>query len=440
MPVYERGRGQRRHIWEITVEGNALVIRHGKVGQKPETYRREYHHASDAAGEVDRIIASRLADGYTLVRDEPPPVPPAPRSEIERQLRANPDDVELALVLADWLQQHGDPRGRLIVVQHELARQPRPELVAEERDLLTTHAAALLGELARYDRTVVRYAWKRGFLSDVRLAYDDAFPGDSVAEMLRIVCRRPDAPFIESLALGMPDGEPDHMFDYVVEQLVANARQLPRLSRLFIGDFMIGDEAEMSWTHLGDLAAVFPAFPRLTALTIQGGTFELGTIDAPALRELEIRTGGLAATAVRAITEAALPSLERLVLWFGSSAYGGGSVATDVVALVRAHERVRHLGICNAEFTDEACRLLAEMPIAARLVSLDLSRGTLTDDGAAALARGSYPQLATLDVRANYLTPRGIATLQAMCGETVELRADAQRDATDSERYPAVGE
>ena len=50
---------------------------------------------------------------------------------------------------------------------------------------------------------------------------------------------------------------------------------------------------------------------------------------------------------------------------------------------------VTRLGLRNAELTDDIARALPASTIASRLVHLDLSMGTMTDAGAAALVAGA---------------------------------------------------
>jgi uncharacterized protein (TIGR02996 family) len=53
------------------------------------------------------------------------PPPAAPRPEVLaflRDIKDHPDDDTPRLVLADWLEEHGDPRGEFVRVQCQLAR------------------------------------------------------------------------------------------------------------------------------------------------------------------------------------------------------------------------------------------------------------------------------------------------------------------------------
>src|SRR5947209_5479870 len=74
-----------------------------------------------------------------------------------RAIIEGPDDDDLRLVYADWLDERGDPRGEFIRVQVELARpsgddgppgaRRRGELEARERELLREHAGEWAGSL-----------------------------------------------------------------------------------------------------------------------------------------------------------------------------------------------------------------------------------------------------------------------------------------------------
>jgi uncharacterized protein (TIGR02996 family) len=68
------------------------------------------------------------------------------------EIRDQPEQDAPRLVLADWLEEQGDPRGTLLRVQCWLASEPadhpaRPAWEAQERDLLRQHRAGWVGLL-----------------------------------------------------------------------------------------------------------------------------------------------------------------------------------------------------------------------------------------------------------------------------------------------------
>lgn len=430
MARYERGFGPGRDVWEIEVDGCAWTIRYGRANRPLEVYRREYPTPAKAAREAEKLVASREEDGYALVVPEPPRPPPAPPSELELQLRAAPDDEKLLLVHADALQAAGDPRGELITVQLQL---PEADAAREVERLVRAHRGALLGGLAGCDPAIVQCRWRHGYLDDVRLGAGRRTPDSTPLHQLAQLLELPDAWFVRTLRLGLPV---QRDFGELVEAVIAARPRLPRLRELVVGDFEVPDESELSWVELGDVEGVFAL--ALERVRLQGGSMRLGTIRAPSLRELEIVTGGLTEENAAALAVAELPAIEKLVVWFGDVEYGSFAELEVLAPLLasRAWPRLVHLGLCNAHFTDALCEALPGSPLAAQVEVLELSMGTMSDDGALALARriDRFPRLRRLVVDESYLTARGVEALEAVVRE---VSARGQRSGA---RYPAVGE
>jgi uncharacterized protein (TIGR02996 family) len=90
---------------------------------------------------------------------------------LEAILEAPQDDTP-RLIYADWLEEHGDPRGEFIRLQCRLASKDEDDpfwsgLEARERQLLVEHEADWLGPL---HSLLKRWTFRRGFLDDVTLA------------------------------------------------------------------------------------------------------------------------------------------------------------------------------------------------------------------------------------------------------------------------------
>ena len=103
--------------------------------------------------------------------------------------------------------------------------------------------------------------------------------------------------------------------------------------------------------------------------------------------------------------------------------------------------RLTTLGLGNAEFTDDLIPLLARSPLLPRLQHLDLTMGTLSDAGAAALVshKQAFSHLKQLDLRHNCLGESGQADARSLgsfvlTGEQDDHRSDGE------DRYVAVGE
>ena len=87
---------------------------------------------------------------------------------LEAAIAAAPESLDGYLVYADWLQQRGELRGELIVVQRALAAAPNDAaLRAREAALFAEHGELLLGPLAR--ASDARMDWRCGFVRAIDL-------------------------------------------------------------------------------------------------------------------------------------------------------------------------------------------------------------------------------------------------------------------------------
>lgn len=194
--------------------------------------------------------------------------------------------------------------------------------------------------------------------------------------------------------------------------IVADADRFPGLRALFIAD-VISEECELSWLEMSDITPVLKAFPLLEELGVRGGGhyedagLRLSPVRHDHLRVLRFESGGLPRGVVQAVGASELPALEHLELWLGIDEYGGDSTIEDLAPLLSGDRfpRLRHLGLQNSASQDAIAAAVAAAPVVARLESLSLSMGLLTDAGAESLRDGeSLTHLALLDLRHNYLT------------------------------------
>lgn len=230
----------------------------------------------------------------------------------------------------------------------------------------------------------------------------------------------------------------------MVEALVAARPRLPALEAIFLGD-LICEESEISWIHQCDVSPIFSAYEKLTTFRVRGGTdLELGALAHASLRSLVVESGGLPGSVVRSAVLANLPALEHLELWLGTSEYGAGWSMDDLARLFEGtvHPALRTLGLRNSEEADALAKRLADAPITGRLHTLDLSLGTLTDEGGLALAASaSVKALRKLDLHRHYLSPEVAARL-AELGPEVDVSEPTEPDEWNGKkhRYVAVGE
>ncbi|MEU9859549.1 STM4015 family protein [Streptomyces sp. NPDC047971] len=258
-----------------------------------------------------------------------------------------------------------------------------------------------------------------------------------------------DTERVRALVVGGWDEAYDTSSAAIVTALISARDRLPALEALFLGD-MTFEDCEISWIQQSDVTPLLAAYPALREFGVRGGSeLAFPVIRHSGLRTLVVESGGLGAEVVRGIAGSDLPALEKLDLWLGTDQYGGDSSVADLEPLLAGTHlpALRHLGLRNSDMQDEIAAAVASAPVVARLDRLDLSMGTLTDEGAEALLAGQpLTHLSHLDLFHHYLSAKtGERIVDALTphGVTVDV-ADAQdpEDHGDGEvhRYVAVAE
>ncbi|QKG21160.1 STM4015 family protein [Actinomadura verrucosospora] len=261
---------------------------------------------------------------------------------------------------------------------------------------------------------------------------------DTFARFLETV----DTAEITALIVGYWGASYDEAVCDPVALLCENAKAFPKLKALFLGD-ITGEEAEISWIEHGDVSPLFAAFPELERFEIRGAQgLVLSPIKSEHLRVLRFESGGLPAAVVQAVGASELPNLERLDLWLGEDNYGGDATVADLAPLLSGERlpALRHLGLEDSQIQDEIAAAVAGAPIVARLETLSLAMGILTDQGAEALLSGQpLTHLRKLDLHHHFLSDAMVERLKAAFpGVEVDL---SEQEKPDGEwRYIAVAE
>jgi hypothetical protein len=266
--------------------------------------------------------------------------------------------------------------------------------------------------------------------------------GLGIGEILGELLRRPDVDRLEGLVFGTWDFLKAVDSSVIVETLVRSKDRLPRLRGLFLGD-ILDAEQELAWIAQSDLTSIFDSFPRLEELRVRGSSgLKLagdGRLKHGALKSLIVESVGLPGDVVRTVLDAELPALEHLELWIGGTAQGASVTLDDFAPLFsgKLFPALTTLALKNAEDADGLARTIANAPILERLKKLDLSLGTLSDEGALALVESPLvKQLHDLDLRKSYLSPEMIKQLHALNPVIVDVRGS--RFGKDAERRPST--
>jgi hypothetical protein len=239
----------------------------------------------------------------------------------------------------------------------------------------------------------------------------------------------------------------EHGLVPVLDLITAEAHRLPRLRAVFLGD-VESEESEISWIRQGDVSRVLRAWPGLYELGLRGAeNLVIEPLRHEELRRLRIESGGLPPEPVRGLAACDLPALHHLELWLGTTWYGGDCTAADVRALLAMLDRsprLAHLGLRNSDIQDEIAAAVAAAPVVAGLDSLDLSMGTLSDDGGAALLSGQpLTHLRALDLGHHYMSEEMTRRVRETLGPHIQdlgLTPAHRSEYRPEERYVAVGE
>ena len=331
--------------------------------------------------------------------------------DLMRRVRADPDDDDARLILADWWDECGDPRGRFVRVQLALARigefDPRkPLLEREERRLLARHERAwsrpfdglatglsfrggLIDGVKMTARQFVRHAERIFEIAPIRkLDLLDAgshaaavFDSPLLAKLRGLslfaqhlgpgelwdrIVACPDLTHLQSLELGR-----NNLTDAAVVSLT-RAPFFPSLVELSLRDNPLGDDGT---TAVGERGAMLESLDLShTSVTIRGAT-----AGPPSLRSLNL-TGN---SAIGRVAHAQPQLLDIHEVNLSSC----GITATSLERLLDDRERpIRSLSLNDNRLGSEGARRLAESRAIANLRSLDLRRNEIADPGAIALA------------------------------------------------------
>lgn len=244
------------------------------------------------------------------------------------------------------------------------------------------------------------------------------------------------------LVVGAWDGLAEMSGDanQVVEAIVSARERLSHLTAIFFGE-VTSEECEVSWIEQTDLSPIFAAYPDLEYVTVRGSVnLSLGTMRLPKLRSLVVETGGLNAQVVHEVSKSDLPALQHLELWLGTDNYGGTVTVDDLEPILSGSlfPNLKYLGLRDSDIADAVAAALATAPIVERIEILDISQGTLGDEGMEALlASTAITRLKKLDIHHHYCSEEMVTRVEAL-GIEVDV---SERELEDKYgRYVAVGE
>ena len=248
--------------------------------------------------------------------------------------------------------------------------------------------------------------------------------------MIADILADPEFPELTELIIGSWGWTCEDSCQPILDGIIEHAEQFSHIQKLFIGD-MDYEECEVSWIIQGNYSRLWEAMPGLKELTIKGSCdLILGQVCHEGLESLTIICGGLPSSVIKEIQEAKLPNLKKLLIYMGVENYGFDGDADTVRTLLEKADfpQLEYLGIVDSEIQDELAKVVLESKFMGQIHTLDLSCGTLTDEGGNALLEAipSYPNIKVLDLHYHYLSDSMIGKLKKL---PVELNVDEQNEA-----------
>ncbi len=260
----------------------------------------------------------------------------------------------------------------------------------------------------------------------------DKGPGTIVPDILE----DPDFAMLDGIEIGCWGDAWEDSCQPVIDDIIKQKEKFSHIKKMYFGN-MDFEQCEVTWIIQGDYSKLWAAVPQLEELTIKGSTdLELGQIDLPNLKSLEIICGGLPTNVIQSIQKAKLPSLEKLLLYIGVEDYGFDGTADTIREMLEKSDfpNLKYLGITDSEIQDELTEIVLGCPYISRIETLDLSYGTLTDKGGGLLAEkiAEFPNLKKIELEHHFLSDEGEEKLRAAVKKAgKEIRLEDQQEAED---------
>jgi len=461
-------------FFEVKLEGAELRVKIGSGARNAREQVRKQPTAAAARVELERLVAAHVARGYVEVAPFAERASPelAPLSserrrtfdelqreraehsareaeearqaelrarrgivaiaadrELEAQCEASPEDPAPWAIYADWLIEQSDPRG--LVAQHELRgdRAGAAELFALHRETLCFSADAS-----------ATFAFRHGFASGMTIGNTQRRGGAWLSELVATLLAAPIGRFIESVRTGLSGFGSENTWQPTLAAILRSPRAA-HLRELRFDNYNY-DDCMMHWVDIGDLSALH-ALPRLESLHVRGDNVTWGELALPRLRRLVRESCTLKRPEVAQICRSSWPALEHLELWFGMRDFGCSVQISDLepILAATAMPRLGHLGIINCELVEQLIPVLAKSRLLPQLYSLELSMGTLGEQGATLLAHhaGAFRHLASLDLSSNLLEPAASERIAAAL-DNVVIGPQREFDGDPEEDYRYVAE
>ena len=388
-----------KKFWNIELDGSSHTVKYGRIGTDGQASSKDFPSEEKARASMEKLVKQKLSKGYL--------------------------DAEGAGASADGVD---DSSGEIPLIAFN-------SIV--HREHVFENAGTFVGQ------NVVDYDPEKKAKSDVAYRFRSDWEEDNLMSHLEHYLETDAALEPTALVIGNWSGDdPEVSPEFVIAKLAESKDRLPNLAAIYIGD-ITQEENEMSWINQADLSPILASFPKLQFLRSRGGEgLELKSPKHDNLRALTMETGGMDVSVIRSLGTAEFPNLEHLELWLGTEDYGATARTPDLQPLLTGalFPKLKSLGLRNSEIVDEVAAVVVNSPVIEQLEFLDLSLGTLTDEGGKALLNlKDHKKLKRLNLHYNYFSAGMLKELKALPFAVDTSRPGDMEDEED-DRFVAVGE
>lgn len=285
----------------------------------------------------------------------------------------------------------------------------------------------------------IKLKWQFGFIKEIHVKQGWEKNSISSTEALELALNSPAIEFVQEFSIDfLPDFD-DNMAGILNS---FSDKKLQAMNKVHLGNFKYPEENEISWVSVGNVNKVFELFPNLRNLHLTGSAIELGVISHPKLKRLKLETGALSADAINSVMKAELPEMEDLEIWFGDEYYGaeGDNSLLTPLYTERLFPKLKKLRLKNSEFPNDIVKSLLNSELLTKIQLLDLSLGTMTDEGAQVLIehKENFQHLDHINLRENFISDEICLNLKDIYEDRVNI--EDQDLMEDDDLYVSVGE
>jgi uncharacterized protein (TIGR02996 family) len=203
-------------------------------------------------------------------------------AELVRAILENPDDDSAYLVYADWLMAQSDPRGELIVLQHdadEAERARKPALRRAAKALLEKHRKQFLGPLAHFKQGRFDITWRYGFARKLTLDWNEArrHKENDQVDLVAEVLQHPSFAFVIEMQVGVVH---DEYWSLDLQSLLDTFVELKKPACVRLLDLGVTSATRIT-TDSFELGPLVSALPELRRIRLRERRFDAPRADDP---------------------------------------------------------------------------------------------------------------------------------------------------------------